>query len=547
MSVRIKHKTADSAIVAGYGVVFGGRDLEGDTFTRETEYGLERSAEGMPLHYDHATREVKGRVGQVLTVEPDEHGLWVEAEIDRSQKYADEVLQLVERGVLGYSSGALGHLVEREAGVLKTWIVGEWSLTPTPAEPRTVGVQRVKVGEIIDVRDEPTGGEPVSDETIPSIGDQVKTLSDQVGQLLQYAEDAPAIRNAGYISRDGGVADKKVKTFGDFLTAVRRGDTKRLREVYGSTKAMEEGTGASGGYLVPRQFVNRLMEVAVERSIVRPRAFVLPMSGKDAIIPAIDYSSSYTAGSSAFLGGMQMKWTAEGATVPGTEPKMKKLELTAHKMSGKVPVSNELLADNAAGLEALLVRLFGWSVAFTEDYAFLSGDGVGKPLGVANAGATITTATALTAAAPKVSELATMYKRLMPYSRGTAVWVINTLLSDALLSINADSATGNPSSLSYLPDLNGRIIPRLFGLPVLETEKIETTFSAGGLMLVDFQQYVVGSRQQVEIAFSEHVNFDDDETVWRCTARVEGQPWINAPIKIGPGATDTVSPFVKSK
>jgi HK97 family phage major capsid protein len=66
-------------------------------------------------------------------------------------------------------------------------------------------------------------------------------------------------------------------------------------------------------------------------------------------------------------------------------------------------------------------------------------------------------------------------------------------------------------------------------------------------MLADFQQYVIGSRQHIEIAMSEHVNFDTDETVWRVTARVEGQPWMNAPIAIGSGGSDTVSAFVKSQ
>jgi HK97 family phage major capsid protein len=267
------------------------------------------------------------------------------------------------------------------------------------------------------------------------------------------------------------------------------------------------------------------------------------MSSKDASIPAVDYSGDYAAGSTTFLGGMQMQWTGEGATVQETEPKLRKLQLVAHKMSGKVPVSNELLADNAAGLEALLVRLFGYAVAFTEDYAFLMGDGMGKPLGVLNAAATITTATALTAASPTVAELSTMYKRLMPSSRGTAVWVVNTLLSDALMAMNSTGA----NVLTYLPNLQGRIEPRLFGLPVLETEKMPSTFADGGMLLADFQQYVIGSRQQIEIAMSEHVNFDTDETVWRCTARVEGQPWLNAPIKIGSGGNDTVSAFVKSK
>jgi HK97 family phage major capsid protein len=122
---------------------------------------------------------------------------------------------------------------------------------------------------------------------------------------------------------------------------------------------------------------------------------------------------------------------------------------------------------------------------------------------------------------------------------------VNSLLTDALMAINSDSTNSN--ALTYLPNLQGRIEPRLFGLPVLESEKLPSTFSGGGLLLADFQQYVIGSRQHIEIAMSEHVNFDTDETVWRVTSRVEGQPWINAPIAIGSGGNDTVSAFVKSK
>ena len=52
-------------------------------------------------------------------------------------------------------------------------------------------------------------------------------------------------------------------------------------------------------------------------------------------------------------------------------------------------MSNALLADNAVGLEALLTRLFGGAIAWFEDYAFLNGNGAGKPLGVTNAPAAI--------------------------------------------------------------------------------------------------------------------------------------------------------------
>src|SRR4030095_10404050 len=78
------------------------------------------------------------------SVEPDEYGLWVEAELDRHKAYVDFVLQLVERGALGWSSGSVGHLTRRNGKSITQWPIIEVSLTPTPAEPRTLGVEIIK-------------------------------------------------------------------------------------------------------------------------------------------------------------------------------------------------------------------------------------------------------------------------------------------------------------------------------------------------------------------------------------------------------------------
>jgi hypothetical protein len=50
----------------------------------------------------------------------------------------------VQKGKLGYSTGSVAHLVERLEGNIKRWPVYELSLTPTPAEPRTLGVEYLK-------------------------------------------------------------------------------------------------------------------------------------------------------------------------------------------------------------------------------------------------------------------------------------------------------------------------------------------------------------------------------------------------------------------
>jgi hypothetical protein len=119
------------------GIVRGGKDLVGDTFTRQTDLGFKRSPLGMPVYYDHAQRGIKNQVGEVVGWDDAGDGIDFMVELDRALRYADEIMRLHAAKALGASTGALGHLVVREAGILKRWIVGELSLTPTPAEPRT--------------------------------------------------------------------------------------------------------------------------------------------------------------------------------------------------------------------------------------------------------------------------------------------------------------------------------------------------------------------------------------------------------------------------
>ena len=143
MTVAIKGMTDTHVTVAGWGVTFGGRDLDGETFTPQTEFMLDL-VPVKPVLYDHAQRKVKHFLGKVTTAELLDEGIWVEAELDRHQAYMDQVLKLIQQGVLGWSSGSVGHMTRREGNVIKTWPVIEWSLTPTPAEPRTLGVEVIK-------------------------------------------------------------------------------------------------------------------------------------------------------------------------------------------------------------------------------------------------------------------------------------------------------------------------------------------------------------------------------------------------------------------
>jgi hypothetical protein len=147
IEVKILADDGDSLTVAGYGVVFGGRDLQGDTFTRDTDLWLDKLSANPPVLFDHGQDDSLKRsvVGRVTSTRLDDVGVWITAKLTANKRYLDAIRELVEKGVLGWSSGAVGHLVERaKGGKLLSWAIAEFSLTPTPAEPRTLGVQMVK-------------------------------------------------------------------------------------------------------------------------------------------------------------------------------------------------------------------------------------------------------------------------------------------------------------------------------------------------------------------------------------------------------------------
>ena len=149
----------------GRGIVYGGADLVGDTFTKATDLGEMRSFVGMPVYYDHALGGLKSQIGAVKAWHPDSEGIEVEIEIDRRHKYADQVMQLVKSGALGLSTGALSHLVVRDSGEIKRWIVGEISLTPTPAEPRTLTEVKSAEGDVLSTASTMSVPDDTSDTT----------------------------------------------------------------------------------------------------------------------------------------------------------------------------------------------------------------------------------------------------------------------------------------------------------------------------------------------------------------------------------------------
>ncbi len=422
-----------------------------------------------------------------------------------------------------------------------------------------------KAGERVDVSDDDArtlisqglaqvvAGDPLNDTVQRAVTETMARLNGTLQQsveaaLKQFADtQARSRKNAGPLLFGPGGSGDPERTFGRFLLAVRNGDQKAL-DAMGSRFAEWEGkaalntqTGTQGGYTVPDEFLPRLLALATENAVVRPRATLIPMTSRSVQVPCLDATTVPTAGDSAFLGGLVARWTEEAVSLNETEPTFRQIELVAHELSGYAKVSTTLMQDNAVGLEALLLTLFGRAVGWHEDYAFLRGNGVGKPLGVLNAGALITVSSRSAASAFALSDAANMLARLLPgWSRRNTVWAMHPTVLAKLFTM---SESGAGSDLMVVD--RGTDLPTmsLLGIPVVVTEKLPTLNTVGDVLLLDLKHYLLGDRQQVEVAYSEHVAFTTNQAAWRFVARVDGQPWLRDKVTLT-DASSTLSPFV---
>lgn len=304
----------------------------------------------------------------------------------------------------------------------------------------------------------------------------------------------------------------------------------RIRNAFSSTVPSE------GGFLVPENLRAELLRVALETSIVRPRARVVPMESLRVPFPAIDSNSNV----SSVYGGVVGYWTEEAATLTQSQASFGRVILDAKKLTAYTEVPNELLSDSIISFQAFIEEIFPEALGFYEDVAFLSGTGVGEPLGVLNSTAQVAVAKEAGQAAATIvaANLFKMYSRMLPGSLSRAVWIVGI---DAFPQLATLGAAGG---VAWLDNLREAPVMTILGRPVILTEKVPTVGTVGDINFVDLGFYLIGDRQVMSALSSAHYKFANDVTAYRIIERVDGRPWLNSAIT-PKNNTSTLSPVVK--
>lgn len=301
-----------------------------------------------------------------------------------------------------------------------------------------------------------------------------------------------------------------------------------------------EDPGA-GGFLIPEVMRSELLQLALEDTIVRSHATVIPMSTLRVPIPTVDDTSHV----SSLFGGVTFYWTEESAALTESQAKFGRVVLDAKKLTGFFKVPNELLADAPA--------FSGWfdsrvpaGLAWYEDKAFLTETGAGTPQGVIGSPgcANVTRGTSSKILYP---DLVAMYARMLPTSMKNAVWVASIDAFPQLANLQLSTSNASPGIWvgGYASHDASQAPPMMiFGRPVLFTEKVPALGSVGDIGLYDFSYYLVGDRQSMSVASSDQFAFQNDQTAFRLIERVDGRPWLQTPLTPANGSSSTLSPYV---
>lgn len=339
----------------------------------------------------------------------------------------------------------------------------------------------------------------------------------------------------------GAAVDKHFENAIDYVRNIWHKNPQADAEKLGALRnAAGSVSPADGGFLVPETLRSQLLQLALEQSVVRPLATVVPMDSARVPFPMIDT----TTNSGSVFGGMVAYWGEEGAALTDSNPKFGRVTLDAKKLTGLSAVPNELLQDSIVSFSALIETLWPQALAFSEDNAFQSGTGTGEPLGFRGAGnPAAVTVTRGTASTIKYPDIVGMYARMLPSSLSNAVWMCAPDALPQLLQMSLTVGTGGNSV--FVVNAAAGMPMSIFGRPLIITEKGSTLGSRGDLAFVDLSYYLVGDRQTMTADSSTDYQFGSDKTTFRIIQRVDGRPWIQSAITPQNGSSNTLSPFVE--
>ena len=308
-------------------------------------------------------------------------------------------------------------------------------------------------------------------ETYNSMEEKIKNYSKEIERMeamenmeneLNKPVNTPIVNTPSKVDNIGEKTGRASNEYKDAMLNALRSNFRQVSNV------LQEGVDADGGYLVPDEYDTRLIQKLEENNIVRSLSTIIKTSGEH----KINIASTTPAAA----------WIEEGGTLTFGDSKFDQKILDAHKLHVAVKVTEELLYDNAFGLENFLIDSFGKAIGNAEENAFLNGTGTGQPTGIFATTGGGTYITAKKTEADAIIELVYSLKR--PYRKNAAF-----IMNDKMVA-TVRTYKDNNGAYMWQPALVQGEPDRLLGYPVYTSEYAPEDCIAFG----DFSYYNIGDR-----------------------------------------------------
>lgn len=270
------------------------------------------------------------------------------------------------------------------------------------------------------------------------------------------------------------------------------------------------GQGLGGGYLVPEEFANMIVEDRRDASIMRQLATVIPVTTDTFHLPTL-------------ASRPKTFWRSEAAVKNTSTAQFSEIVLTPYSLASIVPLSNELVADASLGvggsIVSLVANLIGVSIAETEEKAFWTGTGSTHPTGIEAYTFTTVDAGAGASDSARADAITKSIYRLPQGYRSGAVAVANKNTWAKVATLKNSQGDYLLTSLANSPS------PTLRGLPVYE----QNDLADGKMFIGNFKDYFIADRQGVTVDVSTEATvggssaFEKNLTYVRVEERVDGE------------------------
>jgi HK97 family phage major capsid protein len=278
--------------------------------------------------------------------------------------------------------------------------------------------------------------------------------------------------------------------------------------------ALSEGTDSAGGFLVPIEVEQAIIDLREVYGVLRRRARVVPMARDTKTQPVRE-------------SGVTAAWVGENSEITASDKAWRQLNLVARKLAALTRYSNELGEDATISIGDDLTKEFAYAFAVAEDEAGFNGDGsptYGSQTGLKNALAagSIYTAAAgnLKFATLDLADFIGCVGQLPEYPGMNPCWCIskpgywNSMV--ALMAAQGGTTWERTAEGQMVPMFLGYPVEYVHVLPKALTDQASTILAYFGDMSMGV---LLGNRRGLTIQLSADRYFEFDQMGIRATQR----------------------------